>query len=108
MWANYFIRIKLDDCQVDVVKDYDCERCGNEEVATCCAWIEGNNICIDNNLCHTLEEYSEEMSVKKSKLVIGERFLVARKKCMFERESVQENRGCTLSDFIDYINEWNC
>lgn len=104
MWANYFVRINIDNHQIELIKNYDDERNGNEAVATCCAWIEDNNICIDNNLRHVIETFSEEKVEKITNLVIEKRFFEDRIKSLQEIiGTIQENKKCSLCDYLNYI-----
>lgn len=106
MWSNYFIRIKIGDHKIVIIKDYDSERQGNEEVATCCAWIEGNSVCLDNNLRHVIDVFMVEGDNSIIGLSIGKEFCEDRMRYMIKRgEIVHENKQNTLADFLDFIKK---
>lgn len=104
MWANYLVRININNNMVEVIKDYDSERDGNKQVATCCAWIEGNKLFIDNNLSHGIDIISEEGIIKKTNLYLRERFIEDRMKYIVEKGHVVcENEQDTLYNFFNIL-----
>ncbi len=104
MWSNYFIRIKIGNHQIEIIKDYDSERQGNEEVATCCAWIEGNSVCLDNNLIHVIDIYSEQEFTESIALGIDDKFRKTRIEYMaMEGEIIHETKFNSLESFLSCL-----
>ncbi len=104
MWSNYLIRVNTDNWQIEVVKDYDRERKENEEVATCCAWIENDKICIDNNLSHVIEVYFNKTVMEEVPLSIDSQFRKKRIETLAKSGIViHENKYISLENYLECL-----
>ena len=104
LWANYFVQINLYNYEIKVLRDYDIERRENTEVATCCAWVEKDKICIDNNLSHEIDIYSEQGFLKTIRLDIDSDFRKSRIEYMANNgEIIHENKYSSLEVFLNCL-----
>lgn len=104
MWSNYFLRININNSQIEVVKNYEAERQGNKEVATCCAWIENDKVYLDNNLAHVIDVYSDHGFLDVIELNTNCIFTKSRIEFMAENGVIiHENKFNSLDKFLSYI-----
>ena len=106
LWANYFIRINVSNLSIDVIKDYDSERGESGEVATCCAWIEENQICIDNNLSDIIDCFDSSGKESRIELKLGDQFRRDYIKLFTEKGIVMyEKVFFSIGHFFECISE---
>ena len=104
MWANYLLKINIHTLDIDIIKDYDEDRIDNNEIASCCAWVENDNLCIDNNLNNRIDVCTVEGIIRGHELYVQDDFKRDRIKYISQNGILRyENGRDTLKNLIEYL-----